>query len=69
MQPFASFLTACLPPSDQEQALFTCGETANSPHMISILAVTTGNFSSRPAYTGSNNLQITKYILLGHFQI
>jgi hypothetical protein len=69
MHPLDAFLIVCLPPPDQEQALFTCGETANSPHQISILAVATVTFSSRPTFTGSFNLQITKYILLGYFYI
>ena len=60
MQLLATFLIAWLPPSDQEQALFTCEETA--PHRTSILAVATVTLSSRPTYTGSNNLQIRKYI-------
>ncbi len=67
MHPLTAFLNVCLPHSDHEQALLTCGEAAIRPHRISILAVVT--FSSRPTYTFSINLQIPKYILLGYFQI
>ena len=56
MQPLVAILTVYLPPSDQEQAIFTCGETANMPHRISILAVQAVAVVSRPIYIGFINL-------------
>jgi hypothetical protein len=45
----SDFLIGCLPPSEQEQAPFTCGETANGSRQISTLAVAVEPQSSLPS--------------------